>query len=97
VKHWTCPNCTATHVTNEPRPHTPFHTCSGLKGLTAPYIEDGTKAKITVVERGDWVGRELVQTDGEGRPIQAVVTTRDDGEDCTVFAPTATFDYRRPG
>ena len=91
MKHWSCPNCVQLTVTTEQRPHTPFHACPGLKGLTAPFIEDGTKAKLTVVERGDWVGRELVQTDGEGRPVMAVVTTRDDGEDCTVYAPTASF------
>ena len=91
MKHWSCPNCTQVHMTNEPRPHTPFHVCRGLKGLTAPFIEDGTKAKIQVMERGDWVGKETVQKDGEGRPVMSVVTTHDDGQDCAVFAPTASL------
>lgn len=91
---WECPNCTATHVTHETQPHTPFHPCSGLNGLVAPYVATGTKAKVETVERGDYVGREQVQTDGEGRPVMAVVTTRDDGQDCMVLAPTATASAR---
>jgi hypothetical protein len=87
---WACPNCDATHVTREPRPHTPFHPCRGLNGLSAPFIVAGTKAKVEAVERGDWIRNEDVQTDGEGRPVMSVVTTRDDGQDCTVYAPTAT-------
>jgi hypothetical protein len=91
---WECPNCIATHVTHEARPHTPFHTCRGLRGLTAPYVPAGTRAKVETVERGDYVGRERVQTDGDGRPVMAVVTTRDDGQDCAVLAPTATASAR---
>jgi hypothetical protein len=53
-------------------------------------VEAGTAAHVKAVERGDWVGREDVQTDAEGRPVMAVVTTRDEGQDCTVFAPCAT-------
>lgn len=86
---WACPNCTATDVTHEPRPHTRFHSCRGLRGLTAPLIPAGTKAKVEAVERGDYVRGELVQTDANGRPVMAVVTTRDDGQDCAVYAPAA--------
>jgi hypothetical protein len=91
-RRWTCPNCPVTDVTREPRPHTRFHTCRGLKGLTAPLVPAGTRCKVEAVERGDWVGKEMVQTDGEGRPIMAVVTTRDDGQDCAVLAPCARAD-----
>lgn len=87
--HWTCPNCVATHVTHEPRPHTPFHSCRGLCGLTAPFVPAGTTAKVEAREREDYVAGELVQTDGEGRPVMSVVTTRDAGQDCAVLAPTA--------
>jgi len=87
--HWVCPNCEATHVTHETRPHTPFHACKGLRGLSAPFVAAGTRAKVEAVERGDYVGTEQVQTDGEGRPVMSVVTTRDDGQDCAVLAPTA--------
>lgn len=88
-RHWVCPNCDATHVTREARPHTPFHTCRGLRGLTSPYVQEGVKAKIETRERGDYVGKEKVRKDGNGRPVMSIVTTRDDGQDCTVLAPTA--------
>jgi hypothetical protein len=91
---WECPNCDATHVTHESEPHTAFHVCRGLRGLTAPFIPAGTKAKVEAVERGDYVGQDMVQTDGEGRPVMAVVTTRDEGQDCAVYAPTATGSSR---
>lgn len=63
-----------------------------MKGLTAPMVPAGIKAKVEAVERPDYVGKELVQTDGEGKPIMSLVTTRDDGQDVTVFAPTATAE-----
>jgi len=91
-RRWECPNCDAQHVTHESRPHTPFHTCPGLHGLTAPFIAAGTKAKVEQVERGDYVGAEQVQFDNEGRAVMAVVTTRDDGQDCAVLAPSATAE-----
>jgi hypothetical protein len=53
-------------------------------------VPAGTRCKVEAVERGDWVGKERVQLDGEGRPVMSVVTTRDDGQDCTVLAPSAT-------
>lgn len=87
---WECPNCDLTHVSAETRPSTPFHPCRGMRGLSTPMVPAGTRAKVTAVEREDYIGRESVQTDGEGRPVMAVVTTRDDGEDRTVYAPCAT-------
>lgn len=88
-QYWSCPNCVLTQVTHEAGPHTRFHACRGLRGLTAPMVPAGTHCKVEAVERGDWVGKERVQTDGEGRPVMAVVTTRDDGQDCAVLAPCA--------
>jgi hypothetical protein len=76
-------------MTREHRPHTPFHICPALGGLTAPFVPAGARAEHRTVEREDWVGSELVQVDAHGRPVMAVVTVRDDGQDCTVFAPTA--------
>lgn len=86
---WACPNCDLTEVTREAQPHTRFHACRGLRGLTAPMVPAGTRAKVEARERDDYVGCELVQTDGEGRPVMSVVTTRDDGQDCAVLAPCA--------
>jgi len=54
-----------------------------------PLVPKGTDCKVEAVERGDYVGQESVQIDVNGRPMMAVVTTRDDGQDCTVYAPTA--------
>lgn len=89
-QEWACPNCGLTDRTREARPHTRFHTCPALANLTAPMLPAGTRAKVVAVEREDYVGGERVQVDGNGRPIMAVRTTRDHGEDAIVFAPTAT-------
>jgi hypothetical protein len=93
-RRWACPNCNLTDVTNDPRVHTRFHSCRGLKGLTAPMVPAGTKCKVEAVERGDYVGKEDVQYDGDGKPIMSVVTTRDEGQDCAVLAPTAQVDAK---
>lgn len=88
-QRWQCPNCDLEEVTHEAAPHTKFHACKGLRGLTAPMVPAGTKCKVEAKDREDYVGKELVQTDGEGRPVMSVITTRDQGQDCTVYAPCA--------
>lgn len=88
-RRWACPNCSTEDVTHEARPHTRFHACPGLHGLTAPMIAAGTKAKVTAVEREDYIGEDKVFLH-HGRPIMAVATERNDGTDRAVFAPTAT-------
>lgn len=84
---WVCPNCPATDVTYEAEPHTRFHNCPGLKGLTAPMVPEGTNCNIYAQEREDYVGEDAVQTDDDGTPIMSIVTEREDGQDCTVLAP----------
>lgn len=91
-KHWGCPNCDSTAVTRDAK--LPMHPCAKLAGLMVVLVPAGQKCKVETVERADYVGRELVQADGNGRPVMAVVTTRDDGQDCTVFAPTARGSVR---
>lgn len=91
-RHWECPNCTAQDVTHEAKPHTRMHTCRGLRGLTAPMVPAGTRCKVEAVEREDYIKKENVTLDGEGRPIMRVETTRDEGNDVAVFAPVATLD-----
>lgn len=86
-QRWVCPNCTTTAVTRG-MPNR-FHDCPGLKGLQAPMVLEGTRCKIEANEREDYVGGETVRLDGDGRPMMNVVTTRDDGQDCAVFAPLA--------
>lgn len=86
---WVCPNCPAEGLTRRSEPHSYFHSCPGLAGLTAPMIPAGTKAKVQAHVREDYIGGEDVQYDADGRPVMSVVTTRDDGSDVAVFAPTA--------
>lgn len=86
-QHWVCPNCPATAVTEGADNR--YHSCPGLAGLLAPMVLEGVRCRVRAVLREDYIGGEAVRLDGEGRPVMAVVTTRDDGEDRTVFAPTA--------
>lgn len=89
-KHWTCPNCDSWAITYDDK--LPMHPCKSggqLAGMMTPLVLDGVKAKTVAVERGDYVRDELVQVNAHGRPIMAAVTTRDDGQDCTVYAPCA--------
>lgn len=86
-QRWCCPNCTTTAVTRG-QPNR-FHDCTGLKGLSAPMVLDGIDCKVEANDREDYVGQDLVQTDGEGRPVMNVTITRDEGQDCVVYAPTA--------
>lgn len=88
---WECPSCTATDVTHEAQPHSRMHACRGLAGLTAPMVPAGTRAEHRPVEREDYINGDLVQVDGNGRPVMSVITMRDDGQDCTVYAPVATL------
>ncbi|MEU4578935.1 hypothetical protein [Nonomuraea sp. NPDC023979] len=87
-RRWHCTRCPSSAVTRDGK--TPMHPCTGFAGLMVPLTREGVAADLRVVEREDYVGRELVQTDGNGRPVMAVVTVRDDGQDCTVYAPAAT-------
>jgi len=52
-------------------------------------VPAGSGASVRAVEREDYVGQEIVQYDGNGRPIMSVITDRADGSnDVTVLAPT---------
>jgi len=92
-KRWSCPNCPLEEVTREAQPHTRFHHCPKF-GITAPMVEAGTRCKVEAVEREDYVGTEDVRLSDDGRPIMSMVTTREDGTDCAVFAPTAHLNLR---
>lgn len=86
---WVCDRCKLQDVTHEARPHTRFHSCPALGGLTMPMTEAGDRVKVTVKEREDYIGDEIV-TSVAGRPIMSVVTERGDGSnDVVVFAPAA--------
>jgi hypothetical protein len=88
-RRWVCTRCDHTHVTHDSRPHTPFHPCRGLAGLTSPMTPEGQQVNVTVREREDYIGDEAVTRDGEGHPIMAINVEREDGNDVTVFAPMA--------
>lgn len=90
VTRWECPNCDLTDTTKVLGPHSRFHACRGLAGLTAPMVPEGTRVKVVAREREDYIGSEDVQYDADGRPIAQVITERPDGSnDVVVFAPTA--------
>lgn len=85
---WYCPSCGLTERT---RPlDNRFHHCPKMHGLTTPLLRKGITGKHEARLRDDYVGAEHVQTDDEGRPVMSIVTTRDEGQDVTVFAPAAT-------
>lgn len=91
IFRWECPNCDQEDVTHEPQPHTRYHDCAGLRGLSAPMVPAGTKGKCRVRAnvREDYIGKETVQYDGENTPIMAIETIRDDGSnDIAVLAPS---------
>lgn len=91
---WECPNCDLTDVTRQAGPHSRMHTCPGARGMTVPMVPAGTRCKVELREREDYVNGEIVQTDENGRPVMSAVITRDDGTDTAVYAPCATADAR---
>jgi hypothetical protein len=91
TESWHCPLCRFEETI--PRiagPHTRMHICPKLNGLTTPLVAAGVKAKVERRDPEDYVGGSLLTFDDTGRPVQSVVTTRDEGQDCAVYPPTAT-------
>lgn len=89
---WHCPNCDAAARTVDAK--VPWHDCPGLAGLHVALVADGTRAKVEAVEREDYINGDDVRYDGDGRPVMAALTTRDDGTDLAVYAPTAHLSVR---
>jgi len=91
VNRWYCPNCGKQDVSYEARPHSRFHICPKLRHLSAPMVPLDTKAKVELREREDYTNGDVVALDPERRrPVMSIITTRDNGQDVAVFAPTAT-------
>ncbi len=65
------------------------HRCRGMNLLVVPMLPVGTAAKHEAVEREDYEGGEDVQRDAEGRPVMATITTTDESQSATVYAPCA--------
>jgi hypothetical protein len=94
-QRWTCPRCGASEVTHLPAPGpgeslSRMHGCGALGGIPIPFVADGIRCEIVAVEREDYVGGARGLRYADGRPIMAVRTRRDDGEDCTVYPEVAT-------
>lgn len=97
VREYWCPNCDVVEQRRSPLAEARFHNCAGLKGVTAPMMSGPrTAVKVEAVEREDYLGVDdrNVQRDADDRPIMAVITTRDDGQDCAVLAPSAVGKVR---
>lgn len=98
VSKWECPLCRKEDFTDGRRLKSGevasrFHPCPSLGLMLTPMIPAGTKAKITANERGDYVGKEIIQTDAYGRPIMSITVERPDGSnDTVVFAPTSVMN-----
>ena len=92
VQEWYCPACGKTDQTVG-KPNR-FHLCPKMHGMTTPLVQKGISAKLELREREDYVGEEEVQHDDRGRPAMSIVTTRDNGQDVVVFAPTAKGSVR---
>lgn len=93
--HWVCNarGCDQTAVTREGGDHVRFHIChgrDGQAGMTVPMQRAGVRCDVRAVEREDYVGAEDVQLNANGRPVMSIITVREDGQDCTAYAPCAT-------
>ena len=65
---WVCPNgCPTFDVTERADVHQQLHPCSSMGGLTVPLVEQGTRVKVSIHEREDYLGNEVVTTDDAGR------------------------------
>jgi hypothetical protein len=89
VVNWVCGHCDTVAVTRKGETNR-LHNCPGLHWITAPLTPEGVRCEVRVHEREDYVRGAMVTTNSEGRPIMAVETIRDDGNDIRVFAECAT-------
>ena len=87
---WYCPNCLVTERTAPlPPGSSRYHACAGLHGLNAPLIRAGLRVKVEAEERQDYLNGDQQATGEDGKVYMAVRTTREDGDDVTVFAGLA--------
>lgn len=91
IHMWECEKCSATARTVDAS--MPLHPCPSVAGLMVPLVPPGSKTRHVVMERGDYVGRNRVNTDDNGRPVSAVYTERPDGSfDTCAYPDTAVAD-----
>jgi hypothetical protein len=92
---WVCPYCPVSLRTKGHGTRTPLHECAGKAGFRLPMLAQGERGDIRVIEREDYVGREDVQVDADGRPIMRAEVEHEDGHsDVYVYAPTARAEVR---
>ena len=89
VTDWKCLGCGHTDRTREAAVHTRMHACPLAGGMTVPMVVAGTKGKLVLHEREDYVGTEDVQTADDGRVFMSAEIVRDEGNDLAVYAATA--------
>lgn len=89
MRAYGCSRCDQTAAIPDAASGSPMHTCPGLSGMTAPLAPAGASSDARLIAREDYVGREDVQRDDEGRVWMAVKVTTDDAEHVAVYAPTA--------
>jgi hypothetical protein len=90
IRDWVCPECKKTDRTDDDGKGTRFHVCPKMRGLSVPFVLAGTKARLVLREREDYVGSEQVQLDPERkRPLMSLSTERENGNDLIVYAPAA--------
>lgn len=87
AKTWVCPSCGYTEMAKGQDNR--WHRCGKQAGVLVPLVLEGTKAKHVLLEREDYEGEQLAQRDENGRAVMSLLTIRDNGQDCTVLAPTA--------
>lgn len=86
---WRCPACGLTDRT-QGNVANRMHHCPKMGGLVTPFVREGVAAKVEMREREDHVNGETGLRYANGKAVMSIVTTRDNGQDTTVFAPTAT-------
>lgn len=91
--NWECPNCDQTKQTFGNPLEIPMHTCPGLRMLSAPFIEAGTRMKVTAQIRGDYLGTDEQVRDENGAPVMAIVREREEGTDVWVQAGFAKANF----
>lgn len=87
-RHWECLSCDVTDVTPASTPNR-MHTCRAL-GLDLPLVPAGTRGENRIIRPQGYVSGMGHQVDLEGRPVAAVETWREDGQDCAVMLNTVT-------
>lgn len=102
VQRWECPNCRLEETTRGKFLPNRYHSCPKI-GIFAPLLPAGTKAKVESRAPEDYIGPDPLlpipgtggkmtrahRRNAKGQTVMSVVTTRDDGQDVVVFAPTA--------